>query len=60
MPRSALVGSRRFRTLPARAFARGRHVFIPGWKNWLLAQLPRLSPRRLVTTIVIWVTGPTE
>ena len=43
-----------------RAFERGQRVYIPGWKNWILAQLPRISPRRLVTTIVIWVTGPTE
>jgi short-subunit dehydrogenase len=43
-----------------RAFQRGKRVYIPGWKNWMLAQLPRISPRRLVTTIVIWVTGPTE
>jgi short-subunit dehydrogenase len=43
-----------------RAMQRGRRVYIPGLKNWALAQLPRLSPRRLVTTIVIWVTGPVE
>jgi short-subunit dehydrogenase len=43
-----------------RAFERGRRVYIPGWKNWILAQLPRISPRRLVTAVVTWVTGPTE
>ncbi|HVT27396.1 MAG TPA: SDR family oxidoreductase [Lacipirellulaceae bacterium] len=43
-----------------RALQRGKRVYIPGWKNWLLAQLPRLSPRRLVTAVVIWVTGPAE
>src|SRR4051794_15870755 len=42
------------------AFQRGRRVYIPGWKNWLLAELPRFGPRRLVTRIVIWVTGPVE
>ena len=26
----------------------GRRVYIPGLKNWLLAQLPRFAPRRLV------------
>ena len=43
-----------------RAFQRGQRVYIPGWRNWLLAQLPRFGPRRLVTSIVIWVTGPVE
>jgi uncharacterized protein len=43
-----------------RAMQRGQRVYIPGWKNWILAQLPRISPRWLVTRIVIWVTGPVE
>ncbi len=43
-----------------RAMQRGRRVYIPGWKNWLLAQLPRFSPRSLVTRIVMFVTGPVE
>jgi short-subunit dehydrogenase len=43
-----------------RAMLRGRRVYIPGLKNWTLAQLPRISPRWLVTRIVIWVTGPVE
>jgi short-subunit dehydrogenase len=43
-----------------RAMQRGQRVYIPGWKNWLLAQLPRFSPRWLVTRIVIWVTGPVD
>jgi short-subunit dehydrogenase len=43
-----------------RAMLRGRRVYIPGLKNWILAQLPRISPRWLVTRIVIWVTGPVE
>jgi short-subunit dehydrogenase len=42
-----------------RAMQRGRRVYIPGIKNWILAQLPRFAPRRLVTLIVVWVTGPT-
>lgn len=66
MHHSAMVKGKR---LPAseevarkgfRAMQRGRRVYIPGLKNWILAQLPRFSPRRLVTTIVIWVTGPVE
>jgi short-subunit dehydrogenase len=42
-----------------RAMQRGRRVYIPGAKNWLLAQLPRFAPRRLVTRIVMFMTGPT-
>lgn len=41
-----------------RAMQRGKRVYIPGLKNWLLAQLPRIAPRRLVTRIVMFVTGP--
>lgn len=34
------------------AFVRGRAVFIPGWKNFLVASfLPRLTPRRLASFI---------
>jgi short-subunit dehydrogenase len=43
-----------------RAMRRGRRVYIPGLKNWILAQLPRFSPRWLVTRIVMFVTGPVE
>ncbi len=64
MHHSAMVKNKRLPTSEEvarkgfRAFQRGRRVYIPGWKNWLLAQLPRFGPRRLVTRIVIWVTGP--
>jgi short-subunit dehydrogenase len=34
-----------------RAFAAGKPVVISGFKNWLLAQSVRLSPRRIVTAI---------
>ena len=34
-----------------RALMAGKPVLIPGFKNWLLAQSVRFSPRRLVTTI---------
>jgi short-subunit dehydrogenase len=66
MHHSAMVKGKRLPTSEEvarkgfRAFQRGRRVYIPGWKNWILAQLPRFSPRRLVTTIVMWVTGPVE
>lgn len=66
MQHSAMVKGKRLPTSENvarkgfRAFQRGRRVYIPGWKNWILAQLPRISPRRLVTFIVIWVTGPTD
>ncbi len=65
MHHSAMVKGKRLPTSEEvarqgfRAFQRGCRVYIPGWKNWLLAQLPRFGPRRLVTRIVIWVTGPT-
>ena len=55
LPTSEAVARRGFR-----AMQRGRRVYIPGLKNWLLAQLLRVSPRRLVTRIVIFVTGPVE
>ena len=66
MHHSAMVKGKRLPTseevarLGFRAMQRGQRVYIPGWKNWLLAQLPRFAPRRLVTAIVIWVTGPVE
>ncbi len=66
MQHSAMVKGKRLPTSEEvarkgfRAMQRGRRVYIPGLKNWILAQLPRFSPRRLVTAIVIWVTGPTE
>jgi short-subunit dehydrogenase len=34
-----------------RALTTGKPVVIPGFKNWLLAQSVRFSPRRLVTSI---------
>jgi short-subunit dehydrogenase len=66
MQHSAMVKGKRLPTSDAvahkgfRAMLRGRRVYIPGLKNWLLAQLPRFSPRRLVTGIVMFVTGPAE
>jgi uncharacterized protein len=40
------------------AMKRGQTVYIPGWKNWLLAQVPRFTPRTLVTRIVKFVSKP--
>lgn len=66
MHHSGMVKGKRLPTseevarLGFRAMQRGRRVYIPGWKNWILAQLSRFAPRRLVTAIVIWVTGPVE
>ena len=66
MHHSAMVKGKRLPTSEEvarkgfRAMERGQRVYIPGLKNWILAQLPRFSPRRLVTAIVIWVTGPVE
>jgi short-subunit dehydrogenase len=65
MQHSALVKGKKLPTSEEiarkgfRAMQRGRRVYVPGAKNWLLAQLPRLAPRRLVTRIVMFVTGPT-
>ena len=64
MNESALVKGKR---LPAAdqvaskgflAMQRGQRVFIPGAKNWLLAQTPRLAPRNLVTRIVKFISRP--
>ncbi len=55
LPTSEEVAAKGFR-----AMQRGQRVYIPGWKKWILAQLPRFAPRRLVTAIVIWVTGPAD
>jgi hypothetical protein len=41
-----------------RAMQRGQRVYVPGLKNWLLAQVPRISPRSLVTRIVMFVSKP--
>ena len=66
MHHSAMVKGKRLPTSEEvarkgfRAMQRGRRVYIPGLKNRILAELPRFTPRRLVTSIVMWVTGPTE
>lgn len=66
MHHSAMVKGKRLPTSEEvackgfQAMQRGHRVYVPGLKNWILAQLPRFSPRWLVTKIVIWVTGPVE
>jgi short-subunit dehydrogenase len=40
------------------AMKRGQRVFIPGMKNWLLAQSPRIAPRNLVTWTAKIVAQP--
>jgi uncharacterized protein len=42
------------------AMQRGQQVYIPGVRNWLLAQLHRFVPRRLATRIVMSVTRPAK
>jgi uncharacterized protein len=53
LPTSAEIARKGFR-----AMQRGQRVYIPGVKNWLLAQVPRFSPRSLVTRIVMFVSKP--
>lgn len=55
LPSSEEVARKGFRAMQS-----GRRVYIPGLKNWLLAQMPRIAPRRLVTRIVMFVTGPVK
>lgn len=61
---SALVKGKRLPTSEEVAKAglaalwRGQRVYIPGVGNWLLAQSVRFSPRRVVTTLVKWLSRP--
>lgn len=61
---SALVKGRQLPTAEAvakagyRAMQRGQRVFIPGAMNWLMAQAPRFTPRRLTTSIVRTLSQP--
>lgn len=64
MQSSALVKDKKLPTseevaaLGYRAMQRGRRVYIPGIRNWLLAQSPRFTPRNLVTKIVKAMSRP--
>jgi short-subunit dehydrogenase len=61
---SALVKNKRLPTAEEvakaglRAMWRGQRVYIPGCRNWLLAQSVRFSPRRVVTSLVKWLSRP--
>jgi hypothetical protein len=35
---------------------KGKTMVIPGWRNWLVAESVRFSPRKLVTAISRWVS----
>jgi hypothetical protein len=53
LPTSEAIARKGFR-----AMQRGQRVYVPGIKNWLLSEVPRFSPRSLVTRIVMFVSGP--
>jgi short-subunit dehydrogenase len=61
---SALVKGKRLPTADQvadqgfRAMQRGQRVYIPGIRNWILAQMPRMAPRKLVTWIAKLVMQP--
>ena len=40
------------------AMMKGRRVYIPGAKNWLLANLVRFTPRRVATFVVKKISAP--
>jgi uncharacterized protein len=64
MQASALVKGKKLPTAEAvaaagyRAMRRGQRVFVPGAVNWLLAQSPRFTPRRVVTSLVKAMSRP--
>ena len=53
LPSAELVARKGYR-----AMQRGQRVYIPGVKNWLLAQTHRIAPRNLVTRIAKFVSRP--
>jgi len=64
MHASALVQGKRLPTSEEvaakgyRALQRGQRVYIPGCMNWIMAQCVRLSPRSLVTALVMQMSKP--
>lgn len=66
MQASALVKDKKLPTaeevaaLGYRAMQRGQRVYIPGVRNWLMAQSVRFTPRSWVTTIVKSMSKPIE
>lgn len=65
MHASALVKGKRLPSAKAvaaagyRAMLRGQRVYIPGAMNWIMAQSVRFTPRRMVTTLVKFLSRPT-
>jgi len=61
---SALVKGKKLPTseevaaLGYRAMQRGQRVYIPGFKNWAMAQSMRITPRNLATKVVKILTRP--
>jgi short-subunit dehydrogenase len=43
-----------------RALLKGKTLVIPGFRNWLVAESVRFSPRKLVTAISRWVSESVE
>jgi uncharacterized protein len=43
-----------------RALFKGKTLVIPGFRNWLVAESVRISPRKLVTAISRWVSESVE
>jgi uncharacterized protein len=66
MHASALVRGKRLPTAEEvaikgfKAFASGQRVYIPGVMNWLMAQSPRFTPRRIVTWLVQVMSKPSN
>lgn len=56
--RSAIASAKTVAVKGYRAMHAGRRVVVPGWLNWLLTQTPRLTPRRLVTSVVAAMMRP--
>ena len=59
---------RKLRPMEAKAVARagyqgllkGRTIVIPGFRNWLVAESVRISPRKVVTAVSRWVSEKAE
>jgi short-subunit dehydrogenase len=41
-----------------RAMQRGQRVFVPGLRNWVMAQSVRFTPRNMVTALVKQMSKP--
>lgn len=56
--RSAVASAQAVAITGYRAMHAGRRVVVPGALNWIVAQTPRLTPRRLVTFVVAAMMRP--